>query len=84
MRARDGKYVFSGVVNHRAYLDQWVGFKAAHIFPLDNLLTYLKDNYKTIHLNMAQTYSRRYVRGHFQLRSWKWSFCSDYRDETVL
>ncbi|KAF7114499.1 hypothetical protein CNMCM5793_008803 [Aspergillus hiratsukae] len=35
VRARDGKCVFTGLVNKLAEVDYWVGFEAAHIFPLE-------------------------------------------------
>lgn len=35
VRARDGKCVFTGVVNLAAMSNRWVGFRAAHIFPLE-------------------------------------------------
>ncbi|KAJ5944490.1 hypothetical protein N7516_004658 [Penicillium verrucosum] len=34
VRARDGKCVFTGVVNQFASSDEWTGFEAAHIFPM--------------------------------------------------
>jgi hypothetical protein len=35
VRARDGKCVFTGLVNKNADVDYWAGFEAAHIFPLE-------------------------------------------------
>jgi hypothetical protein len=36
VRSRDGKCVISGVVNTSNYRGSWIGFEAAHIFPLEN------------------------------------------------
>ena len=33
VQARDGKCVFTGIVNRRAHLNKWVGWEAAYIFP---------------------------------------------------
>lgn len=35
VRARDGKCVLTGVVNQGASLDDWTGFEAAYIFPIE-------------------------------------------------
>jgi len=32
---RDGRCVISGLINEEAEYDNWVGYEAAHIFPLE-------------------------------------------------
>ncbi|PGH05646.1 hypothetical protein GX51_02805 [Blastomyces parvus] len=45
VRARDGKCVISGQVNPGAQWDDWVGFEAAHIFPLHKESLWIDLNY---------------------------------------
>ncbi|KAL0631101.1 hypothetical protein Q9L58_010035 [Maublancomyces gigas] len=45
VRARDGKYVISGMVNRRAPFNMWSGFEAAHIFPLESGSYWIEQNY---------------------------------------
>ena len=35
VRARNGKFAISSIANRRAFSDNWMGFKAAHIFPFE-------------------------------------------------
>ena len=45
IRARDGKCVISGIVNRRAPFNQWSGFQAAHIFPLESESYWIAQDY---------------------------------------
>jgi hypothetical protein len=55
IRARDGKCVISGVVNTRVYRDSWVGFEAAHIFPLEKENLWIQYNYGRYITDMDNT-----------------------------
>ncbi|EEH22419.2 hypothetical protein PABG_04630 [Paracoccidioides brasiliensis Pb03] len=45
VRARDGKCVISGQVNPGAQWDDWAGFEAAHVFPLEKVSFWIEFNY---------------------------------------
>ena len=45
VQARDGRCVISKVENRRAAYDVWLGFEAAHIFPLAYEQQWLENNY---------------------------------------
>ena len=45
VRARDGKCVFTGIVNRRAHLNKWAGWEAAHIFPLEKEGFWVENNF---------------------------------------
>ncbi|KAJ5545181.1 hypothetical protein N7535_006436 [Penicillium sp. DV-2018c] len=45
VRARDGKCVFTGVVNALAHLNNWRSFAAAHIFPLEKESLWIEANF---------------------------------------
>ncbi|KAJ5576592.1 hypothetical protein N7535_003518 [Penicillium sp. DV-2018c] len=45
VRARDGRCVLTGVVNHGASLDDWTGFEAAHIFPMEKETLWNQHNF---------------------------------------
>lgn len=45
VRARDGKCVISGQVNRGAQWDDWAGFEAAHVFPLEKESLWIQFNY---------------------------------------
>ena len=55
IRARDGKCVISGVVNTRVYRDSWVGFEAAHIFPLVKKSHWIRCGYDRCITDMDDT-----------------------------
>lgn len=44
VRARDGKCVISGEINDVAPWDVWVGFEAAHVFPLQQESLWIQHN----------------------------------------
>ncbi len=45
IRARDGKCVMSGIINRRSSRNNWSGFKAAHIFPLEKESIWVEANF---------------------------------------
>jgi hypothetical protein len=45
VRARDGKCVFTGIVNPRAHLNNWAGWEACHIFPLEKESFWVENNF---------------------------------------
>ncbi|KAA8642529.1 HNH endonuclease signature motif containing protein [Aspergillus tanneri] len=45
VRARDGKCVFTGIVNPRAHLKKWAGWEASHIFPLEKESYWVESNF---------------------------------------
>ncbi|OJJ42028.1 hypothetical protein ASPZODRAFT_77930 [Penicilliopsis zonata CBS 506.65] len=45
VRARDGKCVFTGIVNPRAHLNKWASWEAAHIFPLEKEGLWIANNF---------------------------------------
>ncbi|KAK9242816.1 hypothetical protein V1506DRAFT_555841 [Lipomyces tetrasporus] len=47
VRERDGKCVITGVVNTEAYLNDWVGFEAVHIFPLSSEVYWIQKGYSS-------------------------------------
>ena len=55
IRARDGKYVISGMVNKGAYYDSWAGFDAAHIFPLEKESLWIQYNFGRYITDMDDT-----------------------------
>lgn len=52
VRARDGKCVISGEINDVARWDVWVGFEAAHVFPLQQESLWIQHNYTRWITNM--------------------------------
>ena len=55
IRARDGKCVISGLVNTASYRGFWIGFEAAHIFPLENESYWIQYNYDRYITDMGGT-----------------------------
>lgn len=45
VRARDGKCVISGEVNDLALWENWTGFQASHVFPLERESLWIQYNY---------------------------------------
>jgi hypothetical protein len=45
VRARDGKCVISGEVNDLAPWENWAGFQASHVFPLEHESLWIQYNY---------------------------------------
>ena len=54
VRERDGKCVISGKINHLAQWDVWVGFKAAHVFPLEHENLWIDDVVGSSKINSIQ------------------------------
>ena len=55
VRARDEKCVISGQVNPGAQWDDWAGFEAAHVFPLEMESPWIEFNYGRWVTNMDET-----------------------------
>lgn len=53
VRARDGKCVFTGIVNTRAHLNKWRSWEAAHIFPLEKESFWIANNFSRWFTNTA-------------------------------
>ncbi|KAK9326102.1 HNH endonuclease-domain-containing protein [Lipomyces orientalis] len=58
VRERDGKCVITGVVNTEAYRNEWVGFEAAHIFPLSSEEYWIQKGYSRWITNRARNRDR--------------------------
>ncbi|KAK9364768.1 HNH endonuclease-domain-containing protein [Lipomyces kononenkoae] len=47
VRVRDGKCVITGTVNEAADIDEWIGFEAAHIFPVSHEDYFVRSGFST-------------------------------------